>query len=106
MFRDALEAAGARVRAVTSAFDAISACREQVPDLLVTDLGLPGMDGFDLLETIRSAWPELPAIAVTAYARMEDRARTRAAGFLAHLSKPIDPDALVREIAALVSRAN
>jgi CheY-like chemotaxis protein len=105
MFRDSLEAAAARVRAVTSAADAIRAHDERVPDLLVTDLALPDVDGFALLENLRTNSPSIAAVAVTAYARLGDRARALGAGFQAHVSKPIDPTAFVRTLAAAVSQA-
>jgi len=73
-------------------------------DVLVSDIGLPDDDGYGLLRRLR-ALPEgrtIPAIALTAYARPEDRARALAAGFRAHLSKPLDPSSLLREISAAV----
>jgi CheY-like chemotaxis protein len=98
LFRDALEDAGASVRAVSSAQDAIRETGDWHPDLLVTDLGLPGMDGYELLRTLRasSAPRRFPAVAVSAYARFDDRSRAIAAGFQAHVAKPVDPAALVR----------
>jgi PAS domain S-box-containing protein len=97
LFRDALEDAGASVRAVSSAAAAVQAIAEFVPDLLVADLGLIGMDGFQLLHEIRSRRPldRCTAVAVSADARLGDRSRALAAGFQAHLAKPIDPAALV-----------
>jgi CheY-like chemotaxis protein len=103
MLRDALEAAGARVRAATTAADAIREHDERAPDILVMDLGLPDTDGFELLQIVRSKTPAMPAVAVTGYARLDDRARALAAGFRAHLSKPIDPAAFIRALAAVVS---
>jgi PAS domain S-box-containing protein len=105
LFRDTLEAAGARVRAVMTAPDALRAHHERPPDLLVTDLGLPGIDGLELLQIIRTRSPNIPAVAVTGYARLGDRARSLAAGFQAHVSKPIDPAAFVLALAAAVSKA-
>jgi PAS domain S-box-containing protein len=104
MFRDALEAAGASVRAVRSAADAVREHDTRTPDLLVTDLGLPGIDGLELLQMIRTKSPNIPAVAVTGYARLGDRARALGAGFQAHVSKPIDPASFVYELAAAVSR--
>ena len=103
MFRDALESAGARVRAVGNAADALRVTETWRPDLLVTDLGLPGMDGYDLLQTmrLRGVHPVFPAVAVSAYASIDDRTRALAVGFKAHLAKPIDPAALVRALASL-----
>ena len=105
LFRDALETAGARVRAVMTAADALREHDMRPPDLLVTDLGLPGMEGLELLQIIRSKTPNIPAVAVTGYARLGDRARALGAGFQAHVSKPIDPAAFVRALAAAVAQA-
>jgi len=105
LFRDSLEAAGARVRAVMTATDALREHDNRPPDLLVTDLRLPGMDGLELLQLIRTKSPNIPAVAVTGYARLGDRARALGAGFQAHVSKPIDPAAFVRALAAAVSPA-
>ena len=97
MFRDALEAAGADVRAAAAGREALSVAETWPPDLVVTDLGLSGMDGYELLAAIRKTRPAAtcPAIAVSAYARLDDRARALAAGFQAHVAKPIEPPALV-----------
>jgi CheY-like chemotaxis protein/anti-sigma regulatory factor (Ser/Thr protein kinase) len=107
MFRDALEAAGAHVRALATGAEAVSEMEQWRPDLVVTDLGLPGMDGYELLKAIRemAAHRNVPAVAVSAYARPEDRSRALAAGFQVHLAKPIDPATLVRALAAAVSAA-
>jgi CheY-like chemotaxis protein len=73
-------------------------------DVLVCDVGLPDDDGYGLLRRLRRL-PEgerIPAIALTAYARPEDRAKALAAGFRAHLSKPLDPESLLREISDAV----
>jgi CheY-like chemotaxis protein len=100
MFRDALEGAGARVRAVPNAAEALRAAESWRPDLLVSDLGLPGMDGYELLQTLRhrSLPHAFPAVAVSAYASTDDRTRALAVGFTAHVAKPIDPAALVRAL--------
>jgi PAS domain S-box-containing protein len=105
MFRETLSSAGAHVRAVPSAADALREMDGWCPDLLVTDLGLPGMDGYELLRTVRSTSPhrQVPAVAVSAYAAVEDRSRAIEAGFRAHLAKPIDPAALVRALGAVLS---
>ena len=105
MFRDALEGSGARVRAAANGPDALSVTESWSPDLLVTDLGLPGMDGYELLRTLRARMTgrHFPAVAVSAYASLDDRSRTLAAGFQAHVAKPIDPAALVQALAAALS---
>jgi CheY-like chemotaxis protein len=108
MFHEALEAAGADVWAVSSAAEAIREADRRPPDLLVTDLGLPGMDGYELLQAIRprGGSRDFPAVAVSAYARLDDRSRALAAGFQAHVSKPIDPALLVRVLALTLSAAD
>jgi PAS domain S-box-containing protein len=97
MFRDALEAAGADIRTADSGGAALRVLEAWEPNLLVTDLGLPGMDGYELLRMIRSrsALGSCPAVAVSAYARPEDRMRSLAAGFQAHVAKPVDAVALL-----------
>jgi PAS domain S-box-containing protein len=105
LFRDTLEAAGARIRGVMTAADALGAYDERPPDLLVTDLGLAGIDGVELLRIVRTRNPNIPAVAVTGYARLGDRAGALAAGFQAHVTKPIDPTAFVRALAAALSNA-
>jgi PAS domain S-box-containing protein len=105
LFRDALEQAGARVRAVSSGQAALEVMEEWRPDLLVTDLGLPGMDGYELLQAIRSthAQAACPAVAVSAYARLDDRSHALAAGFQAHVAKPVDPAGLVTALHCALS---
>jgi PAS domain S-box-containing protein len=108
MFRDALQHAGARVRAAATAPDALVMTDSWRPDLLVTDLGLPGMDGYDLLQSLRrrGAAPFFPAVAVSAYAGGDDQARALAVGFQAHYAKPIDPAMLVRALASVLAAAD
>jgi len=106
LFREALEAAGATVRAVRSAAEAVAENTSRPPVVLVTDLGLPDMSGFDLLAVVRKTNLSVTAIAVTAFSRLDDRSRSMAAGFHAHLSKPIDPDVFVRTLAAAVALSN
>jgi CheY-like chemotaxis protein len=96
---------GARVEAAGAAadgFDAFCAC---APDVLVADIGLPGEDGYALMRRIRARKPSdggsIPALALTAYARAEDRALALAAGFNAHLPKPVDSGELVASVASL-----
>jgi PAS domain S-box-containing protein len=96
MFRDTLEAAGADVVAAATGQAAVQALNTWQPDLLVTDLALPGMDGYELLAAVRQQTrKELPAVAVSAYARLDDRARALAAGFQEHVAKPVDPADLI-----------
>jgi CheY-like chemotaxis protein len=78
------------------------------PDVLVSDIGMPDADGFELLKRVRALGPrrggKVPAIALTAFARSEDRTRALRAGFLVHVSKPVDPSELVATVASVVGR--
>lgn len=104
-----LAEAGATVDAAASAAEALQVLNGNQPDALVTDIRLPDEDGYGLLRQIREQEAAhggfLPAVAVTGYARAEDRAQVLAAGFQAHLPKPIDPVALTAALAALVPLA-
>ncbi len=97
-----LEGAGARVMAASTTRQAVERAGAERPDLLVADLGLPGEDGYVLLNKMRALYPGLPAIALTAYARASDRERTLGAGFNRHVIKPVDPVELVQIIAVLL----
>jgi CheY-like chemotaxis protein len=105
---EVLEAVGARVTTARSAEEALAKLVPDVPDVVVTDLGMPRMDGFALIERLRhhenAKVRELPAAALTAYARSEDRMKVLQAGFQIHLAKPIEPAELVTTIAALAKR--
>ena len=107
LVREILESAGARVHAATSVRDALEHIERSAPDVLVSDLGMPGMDGYDLIQRIRhmdGAAREIPAAALTAYARSEDRAKALRLGFEMHLAKPIDPSELIAAVASLARR--
>jgi CheY-like chemotaxis protein len=98
---------GAEVRVAGSASFAIDVLREWRPDVLLTDIGMPGEDGYALLERIRGRGDglrHLPAIALTAYASSEDRARLLSAGFQLHLAKPAEPGELTAAVAAVAAR--
>jgi len=103
-----LETAGARVTTAASAEVALEKLLPDVPDVVITDLGMPRMDGFALIERLRQHTSpkvrEVPAAALTAYARSEDRMKVLRAGFQIHLAKPIDPAELVTTIASLAKR--
>lgn len=100
---------GAEVRTATRAADALDLIREAPPALLVSDIGMPHMDGYALIQAVRALPAEqggrVPAIAMTAFARSSDRERALDAGFDRHLAKPVDPADLVTAIAALTDRA-
>ena len=105
-----LESAGARVSTARSADDALRLLEAELPQVLVTDLGMPRVDGFQLIEWIRNHRNPLvrgiPAAALTAYARSEDRVKALHAGFQIHLAKPIDPTELVAAVAALAKHSS
>jgi PAS domain S-box-containing protein len=96
-----LESAGAFVLVASSAEEAIEQVRQIRPDVLVTDLGLPGEDGYGLLQRFQAIHPNVPAIALTAYARASDRERALARGFRRYVIKPIEPSELVEQIASV-----
>jgi CheY-like chemotaxis protein len=101
-----LERSSAQAAVVSSGREALAAIKNVHPDVLICDLAMPEMNGYELLEDVRNLEPELvrlPVIAFTAAARNEDRARTLRAGFKAHLVKPVDPDKLVTTILELAS---
>jgi PAS domain S-box-containing protein len=108
LLAELLEAAGARVRTAGSAEEALGLMDTEPPQVLVTDLGMPRVDGFQLIERVRAHHNpivrRLPAAALTAYARSDDRVKALRAGFQIHLAKPIDPTELVTAIAALAQR--
>ncbi|MBK9266855.1 MAG: response regulator [Polyangiaceae bacterium] len=96
-----LEAAGARVITATSAEDALTRLATMTPNVLVSDIGMPGMDGYEMIRKLREVLKKVvPALALTAFSREEDRAQAIQAGFHEHLSKPIAPT----ELQAIVAR--
>jgi signal transduction histidine kinase/CheY-like chemotaxis protein len=106
LLRVVLEQSGAAVTTADSAAEALKALQDSEFDVLVSDIGMPDEDGYMLIGRIRRLPLEkggrLPAIALTAYARIEDRIRALTAGFQAHLSKPVEPVELVAVIRSLV----
>ena len=108
LLRAVLEAAGAEVVTMSSGIDALKRVDQIKPDVLVVDLGMPQMDGFDFITRIRASSDadvrEIPAAALTAFARSEDRTRALDSGFEMHLAKPVDPGELVASVATLVRR--
>lgn len=99
---------GATVRTAANAEAALAALRESQPDLMISDLGMPDMDGFALLAAVRALAPDqggaVPAVALTAFARSEDRLRALEAGFAAHISKPVEPSQLIATVADMKQR--
>ena len=102
-----LEIFGHRVTAVGDGLAALAAASADVPDLMLVDVGLPGMDGYEFAREARKreALQEVPLVALTGYARQEDRRRALEAGFDDHVAKPVDPEALRRLFARFIGGA-
>jgi CheY-like chemotaxis protein len=102
-----LEECHAEVVTAESAPEALGMLGRERPDVLVSDIGMPGMDGYALIRQIRAAQgvgaAGLPAVALTAFARPEDKQRALSAGYEAHLAKPVEPSTLVATVAGLSS---
>ena len=102
-----LEKYGATVTAVASGEEALRILNASEPEVLISDIGMPGMDGYQFIRQFRAREPKrshIPAIALTAFARPEDRKRTAVAGFQSHLAKPIEMAELVRAVGSLAGR--
>ena len=108
MLRDILEASGASVVTCSSAAEALRSLEERCPDVLIADISMPEMDGFELIAKIRGHADArirlLPAAALTAYARSDDRARALRSGYNMHLSKPIEPVELMAAVVTLAGK--
>jgi len=102
-----LEQAGAQVATAGSAREALAVFERFQPDVLVSDIGMPENDGYSLIRDIRKMEGDggstVPAVALTAFARAEDRSQALGSGFQAHLPKPIEPGELTAVIAQLVA---
>lgn len=101
-----LQDCGVQVTAVASAQEALEALSESIPDVLISDIGMPKTDGYMLMREVRSRSPQqggrVPAIALTAYAGEMNQQQALAAGFQMHISKPVDPETLVKAIVNLI----
>ncbi|HEV2861944.1 MAG TPA: ATP-binding protein [Pyrinomonadaceae bacterium] len=108
MLQALLRRAGAEVTAVTSAGAALGALERVRPDVMVADIGMPGVDGYELVRRVRSLGAErggqTPAVALTAYAGEADRVRALRSGFQTHLAKPVAPSDLVAAVVNLAGR--
>ena len=105
MLREILESAGAEVLTARTGAGALDLLKRERPQVLVCDIGMPVMDGFELIAQVRQLpvveGGGVPAAALTAYARSEDRTRALRAGYQMHLAKPIDPEELLASVNAL-----
>ncbi len=107
LIRAVLEAQGARVTSFSGGEEALAALETTKPTILICDVGMPKMDGFQLIRTLRAKEPRsgrIPALALTAFARAEDRKRSLVAGYQAHLAKPFDVGEFILVISDLVGR--
>jgi signal transduction histidine kinase/ActR/RegA family two-component response regulator len=100
-----LASCGAEVRVAASAGQALDILDRWRPDVLLSDIGMPGQDGYALIREVRQRPPgkggDVAAVALTAYARVEDRVKILTAGFQMHVTKPVDPTELVAVVASL-----
>jgi len=103
-----LEQFGARVTPAGSVAQAMTALEEAVFDLVLSDISMPGEDGYSFIRRVRqgNCQPLIPAVALTANARNEDKSRAFAAGFQLHIAKPVDPADLVRKVAVLLGHGH
>ena len=108
LLKIALGQAGAEVHAASSAQEALSMAERMPLDVLISDIGMPEMDGLEMIARLRShatcANRDIPAVALTAFAATEDRKRALLAGFDTFLSKPVDPGEVVAVISRMAKR--
>lgn len=104
----ALEQAGATVTTVSSAADAVAYLERNRPDILISDIAMPETDGYQFIQQLRATEQpgdkHIPAIALTAHAKPEDRSRSLAAGFQQHITKPVESTALITAVAELIKQ--
>ncbi len=106
MIREILASCGAVVRTATSAEDALDFFQTARPDLLISDIGMPNVDGYSLIKRVRERERQtrdnrVPAVALTAFARIEDRVKALASGYQMHVAKPVEPTELLTIVASL-----
>jgi signal transduction histidine kinase/CheY-like chemotaxis protein len=102
MLRHVFQEYGAIVELAASVMEALEHLNETVHDVIISDIGMPDMDGYQLLRRVRSLDAKITAVAVTAFADSEDRVRALQAGYNMHVAKPIEPEELIKAVAALV----
>ena len=109
LISEVLKECGSEVVTSRSVTEAMAAIEQHKPDILISDLGMPDEDGYSLISKVRALPAEqggqIPAAALTAYARAEDRMRVLRSGFQFHLPKPVDAAELVTVVASLAGRA-
>jgi PAS domain S-box-containing protein len=108
LIRNVLEESGAKVLLAPSASDALRGVQQHRPDVIVSDIGMPELDGYQFIRALRrlpaEAGGNTPALALTAFARSEDRTRAIVAGYQMHIAKPIEPQELLAVIASIAGR--
>jgi CheY-like chemotaxis protein len=105
LLRRILEDVGAQVTVAVSADEALLILNSTKPDLLISDIGMPGKDGYQFIKQVREAGHTMPATALTAFAGSSDRTKALLAGFQSHAGKPVEPIELLVTIASLTGRA-
>ncbi|WP_394839447.1 response regulator [Pendulispora rubella] len=107
--QELLEDRGSRITTAASVSDALEKFEHEVPDVLLSDIGMPGEDGLDLIRRVRARPKSLggavPAAALTGHTRVEDRHDALCAGFMEHVPKPVDPDELIALVSSLARMA-
>jgi PAS domain S-box-containing protein len=108
LLRVAISECGAHVTTAGSVEEALACLEKEIPDLLISDIGIPGEDGYDLIRRVRAfpaeAGGRVPAIALTAYARAEDRMKALRSGYQMHVAKPVEMGELITVAASLIQR--
>jgi CheY-like chemotaxis protein len=101
---------GARVTSTKSAAEALRVFQDELPDVMISDIGMPDQDGYELIRKLRAFPPErggkTPAIALTGYASRKDRERALSSGYQQHMAKPIEQVDMIQAIAALIGRGD
>jgi PAS domain S-box-containing protein len=107
---EVLRSRGMEVTTAASAAEGLAALDHNVPDIILSDIAMPNLDGLEMMRRVRersaARGGDVPAVALTAYARPEDSERSRASGFQVHLSKPVDADRLISTVVALAGRVS
>ncbi len=97
-----LARAGARVVVAASGFEGAQICAKRTFDLIVSDLGMPAMDGYEFIRLAQKHQPNVPCVAVTAFGRANDKRRAANAGFKKHMTKPVDSRQLISTLTKLL----
>jgi len=108
LIRRVLQDCGAVVILASSADEGLEVMRSERVDMIVSDIGMPDVDGYEFIRRVRAMRPEeggrTPAAALTAFARSEDRTRALRAGYIAHVAKPIEPSELLATLSVVAGR--